>query len=476
MSLGEGGISLKGDEGLLTAAERAGLAARKDEIGLYLKAHKATRLPLIQRGSAPPNLSVSQQSWWDWIRPSPVQLSHERIAMVRAFAVSADAVDAALKAMVARHQVLCSHFSEKEGAVSVALHPASAFRVERGEAASAAAAMAEGEAFVSQALPVDGEWLFKAKAIRAGNETIVAILVAHMIVDGLSAHLLADELKIRLEGSVAEKAALDQPAPQFLDYAASEQAWLQGPSGAVLTDYWLAWKERQSLLRSPGGAILTWQPGVNVSHAFTIAARARDAVQALAVRHRASPSSVFLVLYAMALARWSGQEHFAIRVVGNLRRTPQLAPLVGFMVCIDPVEARIEADADFATLLKSIGTDHYNASMLRLPGFLKFPAQKDHPGIEQEGLGETIAPTFNFMPGSRKGGGAAPVSWPPPIENTSREPWAALLWPIYLRLADRGEETKGLFQFNEALIGAAEQQALMACFFAVIGEEALDGA
>jgi hypothetical protein len=479
LALSGDGVALRGDAGLLNEAERAALAGRQREIALYLKAHKATQIPLIRRGDAPPNLSVSQQSWWDWITPSPVQLSHERIAMVRRYAVRADAAEAALKRMVARHQVLCSHFSEQDGAVGVALHRADEFRVERGRAQTVESAMAEGEAFVSQALPVDGEWLFKAKLIEAGEQTVVAILVAHMIVDGVSAQLLSDELRRRLEGGAAEKAALDQPAPQFLDYAASERAWLQGPSGAVLTDYWLGWKERQTLLKSPSGAILTWQPGVNVSHAFTIPAAARDAVQDLAARHRASASSVLLVLYAKALARWSGQAHFAIRVVGNLRRTPALSALVGFMVCIDPVEVLADDGADFATLLKRVGTEYYNASMLRLPGFLKFPAQGAHPGVEQEGFGETIAPTFNFMtdnfmPGPRQGGGGKPMTWPPRIESTSREPWAALLWPVYLRLIDSGEGTRGLFQFNEALIGMGEQQGLMAEFFRVIAEEALD--
>jgi hypothetical protein len=49
-----------------------------------------------------------------------------------------------------------------------------------------------------------------------------------------------------------------------------------------------------------------------------------------------------------------------------------------------------------------------------------------------------------------------------------RETWQALLWPVYLRLADAGQETQGLFQFNETLVPPDEQTALMAQFFAVI--------
>jgi hypothetical protein len=227
-------------------------------------------------------------------------------------------------------------------------------------------------------------------------------------------------------------------------------------------------------LRAPAtGKELSWQPGLNVSHAFTIPGAMRDGVQALAARYRSSPSSIFLALYAMALARWSGQSHFPIRVVGNLRRTPTLASTVGFMVCIDPVEIQIPRDAEFAAILKSLATEYYNAAMLRLPGFLQFPAQAAHPGIERVMLAGAIAATFNFMPAPRpadKPAAAKIATWPPPIENVTSEPWAALLWPIYLRLADVGDDTLGLFQFNQAIMTPADQAALMAQFFAVLAE------
>jgi hypothetical protein len=210
-------------------------------------------------------------------------------------------------------------------------------------------------------------------------------------------------------------------------------------------------------------------PGINVSHRFTLPALMRDRVQAQAGSLRVSPSSIFLTLYAMALARWSGQTHFPIRAVGNLRRTAAQTAMVGFMVSIDPVEVRI-GYGGFATQLKAIALEYYHAAMLRLPGFLKFPAQPAHPGIEDVGLGETIAATFNYMPAPRQGGTGGEAPWPPSTEAAGREDWAAQLWPVYLRLADAGEETLGLFQFNEALVSPMEQAALMADFFAVMAE------
>jgi hypothetical protein len=290
------------------------------------------------------------------------------------------------------------------------------------------------------------------------------------VVDGVSAQILAEELDLRLSGDGQAREALQTPAAQFMDYAAWEEAWLQSPQGAALVDYWQGWLGRQPDLHAPGGKLLRWEHGINVSHAFTIPSGPRDAVQALAAQHRTSVSLVFLTLYAMALARWSGQSHFPIRTVGNLRRTQAIATLVGFMVCIEPVEAQVDPGADFAAVLKFLTAEYYNAAMLRLPGFLKFPAQAAHPGIETVKLGEAIAATFNYMPGAGRQpvSPQADLSWPPAPKEVGRENWQALLWPVYLRLADAGQETQGLFQFNEALVSPGEQAALMAGFFAVI--------
>jgi hypothetical protein len=485
VSLSGGTLQFKGDATALSSDETRMLETRRDEILLFLRAHKSTAMPRL---TADPNAlqpSQAQLSWWRWVRQSPVQLSHERVPLVRFYAGIAPAhAEQAVRQMLTRHPVLRAHFSEQNGVLVVRLQPEDAFVIEAentpaGLAPEAARNLITQRArdFIGQPLPVDGPWLFKAKIIAAPGEVAVALLFAHLIVDGVSSALLAAELDALLGDSQEAKAALEAPAAQFFDYAASEQAWLQGPQGAALTDYWLDWVSRQSDLKAPGsGAVLDWRPGLNVSHAFTIPGAVRDTVQALAARHRTSASSTFLTLFAMALARWSGQQHFPIRAVGNLRRTPALASTVGFMVCIDPIEVQVPPDADFASLLKSIAMDYYNAAMLRLPGFLKFPPQAAHPGVEQVRLGEAIAATFNFMPGPRPANEAQDADafiWPPAVESVTRENWAASLWPVYLRLADVGNRTLGLFQFNEAIVSPADQAALMQQFFAAIAETAL---
>ena len=485
VSLSANGLQFKGDAAVLSSDETRMLETRRDEILLFLRAHKSTSMPRLTADANVLHPSQAQLSWWRWVRQSPVQLSHERVPLVRFYAgIAPSQAEQAVRQMLARHPVLRAHFSERDGVLGVQLQPEQAFVIEAETAPAGLTPEAAREHitqrardFVGQPLPVDGPWLFKAKIIAAPGDVAVALLFAHMIVDGMSSALLAAELDARLTGSQEVRTALEIPAAQFFDYAASEQAWLQGPQGAALTDYWLDWVSRQSGLKAPGsGAVLDWRPGLNVSHAFTIPRAARDAVQALGLRHRTSASSTFLTLFAMALARWSGQQHFPIRAVGNLRRTPALASTVGFMVCIDPIEVQVPTETDFASLLKSVAMDYYNAAMLRLPGFLKFPPQAAHPGVEQIKLGEAIAATFNFMPGPRPANDAQKTGdliWPPAIESVTRESWAASLWPVYLRLADVGSTTLGLFQFNEEIVSPADQTALMQQFFAVIAETAL---
>lgn len=461
LSLVDGKLAVK-DDFLLSAEDRKILDNRQADIALFLKAHQATRIPML--AAAGPRPTATQISWWRWIRQSPVPLSHERVPLIRHLpGLAPDKARAALNALLDRHPVLMSHFQERSGTLRTLLNARENFVIEEAQAAAEGDAARQAQAFIAQPLPSDGAWLCKAKIIAGPQATTLAMLFAHLIVDGLSAYFLGRELDMLIAGDTPPESI------DYFDYAASEAAWLEGPSGAVLTDYWQAWRARQSALTAPSGKLLPWVPGINVSHSFTIPAAMRDRVQALAARLRASPSSIFLTLYAIALSRWSGRNHFAIRAVGNLRRTAAQMNMVGFMVAIDPVEVRIGAE-DFPTLLKMIALEYSQAAMLRLPGFLKFPAQPAHPGIEDVGLGETIAATFNYMPAPRQGGRGGEAPWPPQTQAAGRENWAAQLWPVYLRLADAGEETLGLFQFNEALVTPKEQADLMAAFFAAMEE------
>ena len=107
---------------------------------------------------------------------------------------------------------------------------------------------------------------------------------------------------------------------------------------------------------------------------------------------------------------------------------------------------------------------------------LKFPAHPRRPGIERVRYTEAVAATINYMPDRKRNKADAKAElrkhedapWPPPVKRHEPEEWPALLWPIYLRLSDNGDKTIGLFQFNEVLVTAEEQNALISCFFEAI--------
>ena len=474
LSLSNGAISLKGTVEALMAADRENLQTRDTDIILYLGAHAATAAPSLKPSGINPRPAQSQLAWWHWVTESPFPLPIERIAMVRTFPGSSQNAVAAIEQIVTRHDTLRSSFSEKDGELVIALNPAQDFIVEtEGPVSGEDTALARAQEFVRGALPTKGKWLVKAKVIDwAGPDVVVALLLSHLVVDGISIDLLRGDLEEILSG-----AAKAERPPQFTDYAEWEHDWIAGDAGRALIDYWANWLGDQVPLRAPqSGRPLEWQHGRNVDYHFELASAPRSKLYGVAAELKTTPFFLYLSLYAMALSRWSGQARFALRCIGDLRRSRQLAPVVGYMTCADPIEVQIKRGDDFAAVLKFITAEYYNAAMLRLPSMLKFPAHPARPGIEKEKFSEAIAATINYMPDRRRPGAAADESgpdnsaWPPAVTRDAVQEWPALLWPIYLRLYDIGGKTKGLLQFNDAIITAQEQEDLLSCFFDVIAE------
>ena len=468
-ALADGELKFKGPVESLSAGDKDNLKSRHADILLYLSAHAAISAPSLKPAGSHPLPAQSQLAWWEWVTESPFPLPIERISSVKTVTGSSQRVAVAIKQIVAGHDALRSSFSEKDGTLSLSLNPAEEFTVEIEDVESQEAALARGREFVAGALPTKGKWLVKAKVISSpGPDVVVALLLSHLIVDGISVDLIRAELEEILSG--VEKT--ERP-PQFTDYVKWEHDWIASNSGKALIDYWANWLARQAPLRGPGGAALEWQHGRNVDCHFTLSVALRRKLYEHAAELKTTPFFLHLAMYAIALSRWSGQDRFTLRCIGDLRRSRQLAPVVGYMTCADPIEVRI--GADFASVLKFITAEYYNAAMLRLPSMLKFPAHPERPGIEKVKFTQAIAATINYMPERRRAAaeeGSQDLAWPPAITRDAPQEWPALLWPIYLRLNDGGGKTKVLLQFNDAIITRLEQDSLLTHYLDVIGETA----
>ncbi len=474
LSLAGGELSFRAPRGALTAADRATLSARREAILAYLAAKAARRVdPVTITPSAELRPSLLQELWWHWYGLPARQLNQERLPLVKLFpGVSADRVAEALRAIVARHHTLRSSFHEEDGRLAVTLNEAAALPIEFLEADGSLpreqlepALKAQAAEYAAQQLPLDGPWLLRARIVSlAPDQSLLLCVFHHIVVDAASLLLILAELDARL----AEPPRALPAAAQFLDYAAWERAWMAEPARQPLIDYWARRFRALPELAGPlTGRSLAWQPGSKVDHRFVIPAAQLRRMQAAATRLQTSLFSALLSAFGVALARWSGSERVPVRCVGDLRTSPELANLVGYLVCSDVIEIEAPAEADFVSILKACEIESHSAMMLRVPTLMRHPLHQGGSGIEDP---RGIAATINMFSVRIPGAGAPPDEradppWPPPLTRSAGEPWPIPLPSIYLRLIDYGHALEGSLELNDTLLSAAEQATLIEALF-----------
>src|SRR6185369_3819166 len=145
----------------------------------------------------------------------------------------------------------------------------------------------EAQAFCAQVNLIEGTWLTRAKVFALpGRESLVALSSAHMIADAGTRNIILDEIHDILDHGAPRAIS---PA-SYNDYSLAERAFLAGPQGAQLIDYWRRWYHDQPVMKAPGGGVpLMWGNGIRIVKNFIIPRRVLDKVRALAARWKVTP-------------------------------------------------------------------------------------------------------------------------------------------------------------------------------------------
>jgi hypothetical protein len=153
---------------------------------------------------------------------------------------------------------------------------------------------------------------------------MAAISSSHMIADFGSRNIIIDELRSVLDGSPAPAPSVD-----YNSYALAERRFLDTPQGAALIAYWRDWYAAQPFLAAPGGTPMLWGTGERIVCNFTIPASMMARARDLAAELKVTPFSIFMTLFAIAIARWADVEAFPLRVLGDKRTMLETAGTVG---------------------------------------------------------------------------------------------------------------------------------------------------
>ncbi|MFJ5230849.1 amino acid adenylation domain-containing protein [Kitasatospora sp. NPDC088391] len=310
-------------------------------------------------GSRPPLSSGQERLWFmDQFTPGGTAYALAPARRLRG-PLDRDAVDAALGALVARHESLRMAFpSTEDGTAEVVVaepgpFPAGFTDLSGAEDPAARAAEEIGRVL---ARPFD---LAAGPPVRAlllrlaPEDHVLALAMHHICCDGWSIDLLHREFDaLYAEHAHGTPAGLPALPVQFGDFAQWQRERLESGELAAARAHWRAElagvpaldlpvdRPRPPLLTFDGAALeLHWSPELFAA----VRDRARE--------YDASPYMVLMAGLQVLLGRHAGQRDFAIgsAVAGRLHR--ELEGVVGAFVNLLPIRARLDGDPDFAELL-----------------------------------------------------------------------------------------------------------------------------
>ena len=485
LSLADGEIRYRSPKGALTDTDKQALRARRGEILAYLEARNAAR-GLRAAGSTAGALapSVAQEMWRAFAggaeEGKPVALN---IGMVGKFRYGAAWVTAAIRQVIARYEALRVRFEAQDGTLKAFLNPAEAFEVEQedlrglGAEAAAAAAAKGAQSFCGLVNLIEGEWLTRAKVFALpGGESLAVLSSAHMIADAGTRNIILDEIHDILDHGAPRAIS----ATTYNAYSLAEREFLASAQGAQLIDYWRGWYHEQPVMKAPSdGAPLMWGNGTRIVKNFTIPKRVTDKVRALAEAWKVTPFLIYLTIFSIAIARWSGMERFPLRVLGDKRTSLELNNMVGLMFCADAVEIRAPQGCDFETVMHAILAEYDAALALRIPSLHFWAPHCVRPGIEAPDYPNKIPAVFNYYSigtarerAEKKAGPdtTAALPWPPDIQTLPAQSWPRRSSPLFLHVIDMEQEAGVSLHFYQGVVSPADQDSFTALLFEVFAE------
>ncbi|WP_141588881.1 non-ribosomal peptide synthetase/type I polyketide synthase [Myxococcus sp. AB056] len=325
----------------------------------------ATATPVVRVGRDKPlPLSFPQQRIWYLHQLDPAGIAYNNTVTLRLDgAVDEGLLDAALNALVRRHEVLRTTFALEDGGayqvIADAMPLVLEWLVARGGTLEAREADALKQALAEARKPFDlmhGP-VMRAVLIRISEAVSVLHLTLHHIAsDGWSGGVLFREL---VAGYEALAAGRPSPLPelpiQYADYAVWQRGWLEGPGMGAQLAYWKKQLAGAQVLELPTDrprpARWTGRGGrLQVS----VDKPVMDAVWAVGRREGATPFMVLTAAFQTLLHRYSGQDDIIVGTSAAGRNRPELEGLIGCFLNTLAIRGDLSGAPTFVELLRRV--------------------------------------------------------------------------------------------------------------------------
>ncbi|MFE9746688.1 non-ribosomal peptide synthase/polyketide synthase [Saccharothrix saharensis] len=311
----------------------------REKLRARLAGRAAPRVDVIPPAprDEPLPLSAGQQRLWFLAQFQPGSTEYtSAIALRLTGALDVPRLTGAVRGLVRRHESLRTTFDQVDGRPVQVVHDDVELDLDTVD---------DLREVLDEPFDLRRGPLFRA-ALRTESADAHVLLLAshHIVVDGWSLGLLADEL-----GALYRGETLPEPTLQYADYAVWQRGrpvdtgfWVDRLAGVVPLD--LPTDRPRPAERTSAGA----------THEFTVPARLAGDLAELA---RVNETTLFTTLVAacqLLLARYTGQDDIAVGTVTSGRNRPELAGLVGFLVGTVVLRSTVDTSRSFTEFLAEV--------------------------------------------------------------------------------------------------------------------------
>ncbi|KKL65426.1 hypothetical protein LCGC14_2155100, partial [marine sediment metagenome] len=264
-------------------------------------------------------------------------------------------LEAAFNALIARHQVLGSHFITVDGqdyqqAGSQPLQIVSQACQDQAQLINVL------RTAIAQPFDLFAEAPIRVQHYTVGDAQYVLILLHHIAADGWSMDIFLKELSIIYAALLQDESPqLPALSIQYADYACWQREHLQGETYTQLLDYW-----QQSLNGVETLQLPTDHPrpstmdyrGKDVN--FTVDARLSEQLRALAREQETTLYTVLLSGFYITLSALSGQDDIVIGTPSENRAHSQTQSLIGFFVSSLALRTTLTPEESITALIQRV--------------------------------------------------------------------------------------------------------------------------
>ncbi len=363
--------------GVLTAALKEQVLARKDELRALFQRKQpdrvpVPRIPMVPRPGFFP-LSFAQQRLWFFEQLEPHQPTYNIPGAYRLRGnLDVPALQDSLTEIVRRHEPLRTVFVHQDGGPQQVIRPPEAFRlpvVDLGhlpetQREAVATQMAAEE--VQRPFDLSADLMLRARLLRLDEaDHVLVISMHHIASDGWSMGVFRRELTALYHAMLTgQPPSLPALPIQYADYAIWQRAWLQGEVLERHLAYW-----RRQLADLPPLELPTDRPRPPVqshrgdSQRFVLSAELTAKLRGLAHQEGVTPYMVLLAAFQVLLHRYTGQDDLAVGTPIANRNRVEVEPLIGFFVNTLVMRGNLSGNPTFRELLhrvRQVALDAYD--------------------------------------------------------------------------------------------------------------------